>query len=412
MRVAVVGGGIAGLAAADACQSFADVTLYEAQPRLGGHTDTHNLLVEGRAYAVDSGFIVFNRENYPLFSAWLERLRVASQPTEMSFGVSLASGLEYGSSGMGAVFCQRRNAFRPSFLKMLNDVRRFYREAASITERDTRTLAAFLTAGRYSTAFSEHHLLPMCAALWSAPRERAENLPIGHVAAFMANHGMTRWRGRPQWRVVAGGSSSYTRAFAESFRGEILRHCPVLRVGRDADGVDIESDGGSKRFDYAVLACHSEDALALIDATPEERGALAAIPDQPNRAVLHSDASVMPRDPAAWSSWNVHVDSGGNYAFTYWMNRLQGLGAGPNFFVTLNPPRPLQSIWTEREYRHPVFSSNARAAQRQVRQINGRRRTFYCGAWCGWGFHEDGFRSGGRAAARLAGGMKLCCAKN
>ena len=401
MRVAVVGGGIAGLAAADACQSFADVTLYEAQPRLGGHTDTHNLLVDGRAHAVDTGFIVFSRENYPLFCEWLERLDVASEPTEMSFSVRLANGLEYGTSQIGAVFCQRRNAFRPSFLRMLYDIQRFYRAGGSVSEQDTRTLATFLRDGRYSTAFAEHHLLPMCAALWSAPREYAQDLPIGHVAAFMTNHGMTRWRGRPRWRVVRGGSSSYVRAFAESFRGEILRLRPVRRVARDTSGVDIESDEGTERFDYAVFACHSDDALALIDATAEERGVLGAIPYQANRAVLHSDASVMPSDPAAWSSWNVHVDSGGQYEFTYWMNRLQGLGAEPDFFVTLNPLRPLQSSWTEREYRHPVFSSASQAAQRQLKQINGHRRTVYCGAWCGWGFHEDGFRSGVRAAGLL-----------
>ena len=401
MRVAVVGAGIAGLAAADACQSFADVTLFEAQPRLGGHTDTHNLLVGGRAHAVDSGFIVFNRENYPFFSQWLELLDVPSEPTEMSFSVSLASGLEYGTSHIGAVFCQRRNAFRPSFLRMLYDIRRFYAAAGSVPDEDTTTLDAYLEARSYSKSFAEHHLLPMCAALWSAPHEHAQNLPIGHVTAFMNNHGMTRWQGRPQWRVVRGGSSSYVRAFAASFSGEVQNGCRVRRVARDRSGVDIETGRGSERFDCVVLACHSDEALALIDATPEERGILGAIPYQLNRAVLHSDASVMPSDVAAWSSWNVHVDSGGDYEFTYWMNRLQGLGAEPDFFVTLNPLRPLQSSWTEREYRHPIFSSASQAAQRRLKQINGYRRTVYCGAWCGWGFHEDGFRSGVRAAGLL-----------
>lgn len=403
MRIAVVGGGIAGMAAADACQSFADVTLFEAEPRLGGHTDTHNLLLNGRAHAVDSGFIVFNRQNYPLFSAWLDQMGVASEPTEMSFSVSLASGLEYGTSRLRAVFCQRRNALHPGFLRMLYDIRRFYRAAGSVAERDTRTLAAFLRDGGYSAAFADHHLLPMCAALWSAPSEGARTLPIGHVAAFMANHGMTRWQGRPQWRVVRGGSSSYLQAFAESFSGEILCRRPVRSVARDPSGVEIETDGGSERFDYAVLACHSDDALALIEATPEEGSALAAIRYQPNRAVLHSDASVMPSDPTAWSSWNVHVTADGEYEFTYWMNRLQGLGAEPSFFVTLNPARPLKSSWAEREYRHPVFSAATRAAQLRLKRVNGQRRTLFCGAWCGWGFHEDGFRSGVEAAGWLRG---------
>ena len=402
MRVAVVGGGIAGLAAADACQAFADVTLFEAESRLGGHTDTHNVLANGRAHAVDSGFIVFNRESYPLFSEWLDAMGVASDPTEMSFSVALADGLEYGTSHIGAVLCQRRNALRPSFLRMLLDIRRFYRAAGRVSEEDTRTLEAFLRHGRYSEAFAEDHLLPMCAALWSAPREDARSLPVGHVAAFMANHGMTRWRGRPQWRVVRGGSSSYVRAFTESFRGEVLSRCPVRRVARDRQSVEVATDRGGERFDYVVLACHCDDALALMDdASPEERAVLGAIHYHPNRAVLHSDASVMPAERAAWSSWNVHVAPDRSYEFTYWMNRLQGLGPEPNLFVTLNPTRPLNSSWIEREYRHPAFHSGARAAQRRLRQMNGRRRTFFCGAWCGWGFHEDGFRSGFQAAARL-----------
>ncbi len=401
MRVAVVGGGIAGLAAAHGCQAFADVTLFEAQPRLGGHTDTHNLLVNDRTYAVDSGFIVFNRQNYPLFSQWLDGLGVASQPTEISFSVSLASGIEYGTAHLGAVFCQRRNAFRPSFLRMLNDIRRFYRTAGYVAHQDARTLEAFLRTGRYSAAFAEHHLLPMCAALWSAPRDGAGNLPIGHVAAFMANHGMTRWRGRPQWRVLSGGSSNYVHAFSASFQGEIVRRCSVRRVLRDDSGVTVETERGASRFDYAILACHSDDALALIHPSHDERTVLGAIPYQPNRAVLHSDASVMPSNRAAWSSWNVHVDAGRNYQFTYWMNRLQGLAPPPHFFVTLNPSRPLRSIWVEREYRHPVFSPATGAAQRRLERINGDRRTLYCGAWCGWGFHESGFKAGAQAAGHL-----------
>lgn len=401
MRIAVVGGGIAGLAAAYGCQAFADVTLFEAEPRLGGHTDTHNLLVNDRTYAVDSGFIVFNRKNYPLFSRWLDELGVASQPTEMSFSVGLASGLEYGTSHLGAVFCQRRNTLRPSFLRMLSDIRRFYSAAGRVAHQDTRTVEAFLRAGRYSAAFAEHHLLPMCAALWSAPRDGAENLPIGHVAAFMANHGMTRWKGRPQWRVLSGGSSSYVRAFAASFKGEIVRRCPVRHVARDDSGVSVEAKHGASRFDYAILACHSDDALALIDPSPEERSVLGAIPYQPNRAVLHSDTSVMPSNRAAWSSWNVHVGPGRNYQFTYWMNRLQGLNPSPPFFVTLNPSRPLQPTWAARHYRHPIFSPTTQAAQRRLERINGARRILYCGAWCGWGFHESGFEAGAQAASHL-----------
>ena len=401
MRVAVVGGGISGIAAAHKCQEFADVTLFEAQPRLGGHTDTHNLLVDGRAYAVDSGFIVFNRDNYPRFSQWLDALGVASQPTEMSFGVSTAAGLTYGTSHLGAVFCQRRNTLRPRFLGMLNDIRRFYRRAGAVAESDTRTLAEYLRDERFSQAFAEYHLLPMCAALWSAPRQRALELPIGHVAAFMTHHGLTRWRGRPRWRVVTGGSSNYVRAFVAAFRGELRLSCSVLSIRREASEVVLSTERGRECYDYLVLACHSDDALALIDAAPEEKEILGAIRYRTNRAVVHSDASVMPDAPEAWSSWNVHASGNMRYEFTYWMNRLQGLDPAPHFFVTLNPLRPLREPWFEREYRHPIYSPDARAAQGRMAQINGRRRTLYCGAWCGWGFHEDGFRSGLEAANGL-----------
>ena len=401
MRVAIVGGGVSGLAAAHRCQQFADVALFEAAPRLGGHTDTHNLLVDGRTYAIDSGFIIFNRENYPLFSSWLQRLDVSSQPTEMSFAVSTEDGLEYGTSRLAAVFCQRRNVASPSFLRMLNDIRRFYREANAVARKDRRTLREFLPSNGYSDAFARHHLLPMCAALWSAPQTSARDLPIGHVAVFMVNHGLTRWRHRPEWRVVRGGSSSYLRAFAESFRGEVRIASPVRRVERDSSGVTVQTGNGSERFDQVVFACHSDDAHALIDATEDERRVLTAIPYQRNRALLHSDDSVMPSDRRAWSSWNVRVTADGSYEFTYWMNRLQGLAEKPQFFVTLNPSRPLANIWAERDYRHPVFTANSAQAQRRLERINGHNRTHFCGAWCGWGFHEDGFRSGAEAAKRL-----------
>ena len=314
MRIAVVGGGISGIAAAYACRTFADVTLFEAQPRLGGHTDTHSLFVDGRAYSVDSGFIVYNEENYPLFSSWLNELDVPSKPTEMSFTVSTATGLEYGTSSLGAVFSQRRNALRPRFLGMLSDIGRFYRRAGNIAAEDTTPLTDYLRSKRYSKGFVDYHMLPMCAAVWSAPRERAGELPIGHVAAFMQNHGLTRWRGRPEWRVIRDGSASYVDAFTESFRGEIRLSSIVKSVHRDKSEVIVSLDRGSERFDYLVLACHSDEALAMIDASQEETEILGAIRYQTNHAVMHSDASVMPQNPAIWSSWNVHEDSGLNYS--------------------------------------------------------------------------------------------------
>ncbi len=401
MRVAVIGGGVSGIAAAHACQDFAEVTLFEANSRLGGHANTHVLLVDGRAQAVDSGFIVFNRRNYPLFSDWLDALGVATLTTEMSFGVATADGLEYGTSSLGALFCQRRNRIRPAFLRMLSDIVRFYGQAPSIIDSDPRPLAGFLQAERYSKAFAEDHLMPMCAALWSAPAERAWELPIGHVAAFMTHHGLTRLRNRPQWEVIRGGSQAYVNAFRSAFKGGLRTGHAVHAVRRDALGVTVATERGSERFDHAILACHSDEALALIDATADELAVLGAIPYQPNRAVLHSDAAVMPERRAAWSSWNVRADAHGRLTFTYWMNRLQGLDAQRPFLVTLNPAGELRDTWLECEYRHPIFTAAAHAAKARHDEISGRNRTFYCGAYWGWGFHEDGFRSGLQAARQL-----------
>ena len=402
VRIAVVGGGISGIAAADACQAFADVTLFEARPSLGGHTETHSVLVDSGSYAVDSGFTLFNRSDYPLFSQWLERIGVSTLPTEMSLSVRTASGLEYGTAHLAALFCQRRNALRPTFLKMLHDIRRFYSGAGAVVEDDPRTLAEYLENERYSRAFADHYLLPICAAMWSVSREGARDMPVALFAAVFANHDMMPWRGPRQWRVIRGGSSSYVRAFTRSFQGQLRLACPVRSVRRDCTGVTVVTDAGSEPFDYLVLACHSDQALALVDATAEERGILGAFRYQPNRAVLHSDASVMPRNEEAWSSWNVYAGAQGRFECTYWLNRLQRLGAAARFFVTLNPARPLKSVWFEREYRHPVFSVGAKTAQLQADRISGHRRTFYCGAWCGRGLHEDGFRSGIEAARRLA----------
>lgn len=403
MRVAVIGGGVSGIAAAHACQDFAEVTLFEANSRLGGHANTHVLLVDGRAHAVDSGFIVFNRRNYPLFSAWLDALGVATQPTEMSFGVATADGLEYGTSSLGALFCQARNRVQPTFLRMLADIVRFYRQAPAIAAADPRPLAGFLRSGHYSKAFAENHLLPMCAALWSAPTEQARELPIGHVASFMTHHGMTQLRNRPQWEVVCGGSQSYVNAFRGDFKGELRTGHAVEAVRRDALGVTVATEHGNGWFDYAILACHSDEALALLDATATERSVLGAIRYRSNRALLHSDASVMPERRAAWSSWNVRTDADGRFEFTYWMNRLQGLDAPQPFLVTLNPARTPRGVWLEREYRHPIFTADARGAAARLGEISGSNRTYYCGAYWGWGFHEDGFRSGLEAARQLRG---------
>ena len=408
MRVAVVGAGISGISAAHALQDQAEVVLFEAARRIGGHTDTHAILTDNRTYRVDSGFIVFNADNYPRFCAWLDELGVSSLESDMSFGVShRGTGLEYGTRSLNALFCQRRNLASPRFLGMLRDLRRFYRDAAGLDPAETRTLDAYLRDEGYGVGFVEDHLAPMCAALWSLPATGVAQVPIAHVVAFMAHHRMLQLGGRPVWRVVSGGSTSYLEAFAQRFRGRIRPGDPVHGIVRRGDQVELTSASGRHRFDAVVMACHSDQALALLhDPSAAERQVLGAIRYQPNRVVVHSDASVMPRRRQAWSSWNAVVDPAqpGVCQVSYWMNRLQSIPGDQQFFVTLNPVRPLAQVWSEREYAHPVFTPEARRAQARRAEISGHRHTHYCGAYWGWGFHEDGFASGLRVAAEMSEG--------
>jgi uncharacterized protein len=409
MKVAVVGAGIAGIAAADALQGYAEVSVFEAARRIGGHTDTHAILAGNRTYRIDSGFIVFNEDNYPGFSAWLDELGIVSRPSDMSFGVShRGSGLEYGTRSLNAVFCQRRNMISPRFLGMLRDLRRFYREAPQVAADESRTLGAWLQDQGYGKGFADDHLIPMCAALWSLPPVGALAVPVAHVVAFMAQHRMLQLGGRPEWRVVEGGSGRYLEAFARRFTGRIRPGDPVRAVQRRPDRVEVTTASGRVRFDAVVLACHSDQALALLqDPSPAERQILGAIGYQRNLAVVHSDPSVMPRRRLAWSSWNAVVDPARakTCEVSYWMNRLQGIDGEQQFFVTLNPARRLESVWNERDYAHPVFTPEARRAQARKREIDGHRNTWYCGAYWGWGFHEDGFVSGRDVAAQIRAGV-------
>ncbi len=403
MKVAVVGAGISGLAAAHALQDAAEVTVFEAARRIGGHTDTHAILTGGRTYRVDSGFIVFNHDNYPGFSAWLEELGVESQPSDMSFGVSnQRTGLEYGTRNLNALFCQRRSAVSPRFLAMLHDLRRFYREAGAVPQDDVRTLGRYLADGGYGAGFIEDHLAPMCAALWSLPNVDVLHVPVAHVVAFMAQHRMLQVAGRPQWRVVRGGSGAYLKAFAQRFAGTLRPGEPVLAVARQPSQTVVTTRSGRHAFDAVVLACHSDQALTLLeDPSPAEREILGAIRYEENVAVVHSDPAVMPLQRRAWSSWNALAGQSQSCQVTYWMNRLQSLEGPQPFFVTLNPQRELGTVWCERRYAHPVFTVEARAAQQRYAEISGVRNTYYCGAYWRWGFHEDGFSSGIRAASDM-----------
>jgi len=401
MRIAVVGSGISGLASAWLLAREHDVTLFEANDYLGGHTHTHAIELDGRSYAVDTGFIVFNPPHYPLLHKLFGELGVATQPTTMSFAVSNArSGLEYNATDLGGLFCQRRNLVSPRFLRMLREIFRFYREAPALLgdAGPGPTLGDYLAAQRYSDAFRDDHLVPMASALWSSPSAQILSFPAKYLVQFMANHQMLQAADRPQWRVVTGGSQRYVRALRERWQVRERSGCAVTRVARDAAGVEIDSAAGRERFDQVVLACHSDQALALLaDASDQERDILGAMPFQINDTVLHTDARLLPRRRRAWAAWNALVpkDDAGECTVSYCMNLLQSLHAPQPLVVTLNRTAQIapERILKRMRYHHPLYSPASVAAQARKARIQGVNRTWFAGAYWGWGFHEDGMRS-------------------
>jgi uncharacterized protein len=409
VRIAVVGSGIAGLVSAWLLSRQHEVTLFEANSHFGGHTHTHDVEQQGRSYRIDSGFIVYNPTHYPLLTALFDLLGVASQPTTMSFSVhSEASGLEYNATTLDTLFCQRRNLVSPRFLGMLRDLRRFNREApALLLERDdTKTLGDYLAQHHYGAAFREEHLIPMASALWSSPASRILDFPARYLVQFMANHQMLQVSARPQWRVVQGGSASYVRALRARWPVRERLLCPVLSIRRHANYVQVQSFIGVERFDQIVLACHSDQALALLaDVTEREHSILGAIPYQANEAVLHTDATVLPIRRKAWAAWNAWLprDSGAACTVSYCMNLLQGIDSPEPFVVTLNRTAAIDpdKVLRRMRYDHPVYTPASRAAQARKPEIQGFQRTWFAGAYWGWGFHEDGMRSAVEVAAAL-----------
>ena len=409
MRIAVIGSGIAGLASAWWLSQRHEVTLFEANDYLGGHTHTHQVEMDGQVHAVDTGFIVFNPTHYPLLTALFDELDVASQPTTMSFSVhSERSGVEYNATSLDTLFCQRRNLVSPRFWGMLRDLRRFYREAPALLHSADQgpSLGEFLDAGRYGGAFIQEHLLPMASALWSAPIASLAHFPARYLVQFMANHQMLQISGRPEWRVVTGGSARYVDALRRRWRVRERLESRVLGVERHEHGVRVLTAEGLEGFDQLVLACHSDQALALLsDADACERSVLGAIGYQPNEVVLHTDARLLPRNRKAWAAWNAHVprDPMAPCSVSYCMNLLQGIDTPTPLVVTLNrteaidPAKVLRTL----HYAHPVHDHDMVRAQARWTEVQGRRRTRFAGAYWGWGFHEDGIRSARRVVDAL-----------
>jgi predicted NAD/FAD-binding protein len=409
MRIAVVGAGIAGNAAAWLLSRQHEVVLFEREPRLGGHTHTHRVELRGREYAVDTGFIVHNPRNYPLFTRLLGELGVDSQETTMGFSVQDArTGLEYNATSLDALFCQRRNLLSPRFLRMAREILRFYRESPALLagEGPGPTLGDYLREQRYSPLFVEAHLVPMACALWSSPSAEIMRFPARHLVRFMANHQMLDAGTRPCWRVLRGGSSRYLEAMQRDWRVQVRRGAAVTRVSREEQGVSVASADGVERFDQVLLACHSDEALALLaNPTPAEREVLGAMRYQRNDTVLHTDARLLPRSRKAWAAWNAYLpaEPGAHCTVSYCMNLLQSLDAPEPLVVSLNRTQDIDPgrILARMAYAHPLQDHASVAAQARRAEVNGVDRIWYAGAYWGYGFHEDGLRSGVDVARAL-----------
>lgn len=409
MRIAVVGSGISGLTAAWLLSRRHEVVLFEANDYLGGHTDTHEVVVDGRQLRVDTGFIVHNPQHYPLLTRLFDTLGVKTQATTMSFSVQEArTGLEYNATRLDTLFCQRRNLCSPRFWRMLRDLARFYREAPLLLQAagPGPSLGRYLADNRYSAAFRDLHLIPMASALWSSPPSDILEFPAKYLIRFMANHQMLSLSTRPDWYVVQGGSRTYVDAMTANWRVQVRLATPVLGVSRDNRGAYVRTAAGVEDFDQLVLACHSDQALALLeDPAYVESKVLGAIPYQSNDMLLHTDARVLPRNRKAWAAWNVFLPQAASAACTvsYCMNLLQGLPVDTPVVVSLNRSADVDpdSVLVRRSYQHPVYTRESVAAQLRKAEVQGLRRTWFAGAYWGWGFHEDGIRSGVEVAAAM-----------
>lgn len=413
MKIAIVGAGVSGIYAAHRLAPDHEVTLYEANGYLGGHTDTHHITLNDGACSVDTGFIVFNETHYPLFTAFIGELGVKSQPSNMSFSVSdKTTGLEYNATSIAGLFCRRRNLVRPGFYRMLIDVLRFYKRSPELLEcsnDDELTIGAYLHSQGYGKDFVHNHIIPMASALWSSPPTTVTQFPARYFVSFMQNHNMLQITQRPVWRTVTGGSSQYVKAFERNFRGRVRVRSRVNKVTRTASGVIVQTDADSGHYDMVVLACHSDQALAVLDANDHERALLGAIPYQENEVTLHTDASLMPDHRKAWASWNVvrPKDSCEGFVVTYCMNMLQSIDNPAPLLVSLNANDLIDkdSILLRRRYHHPVYTPESLRAQRSLREYSGHNNTYFAGAYMGWGFHEDGMRSAQRVVDSIATGV-------
>lgn len=414
MRIAVIGGGISGLVAAYQLQEIAEVHVFEANDYIGGHTHTIDVAEGDRNLAVDTGFIVYNDWTYPNFIKLLETLNVETRASDMSFALSdPRTGFAYAAPRLSGLFANKANAISPSFYRMLCDIVRFSKHGPAYLNRcpDNATLADFFAEGRYSKAFLDRYLIPMISAIWSAGCESIGELPARYFLHFFENHGLMNIKIRPQWRVVSGGSRNYIAPLIAGFRERVHAHSPVKRVSRGEAGVAIEMlSGESVTFEHVVLAVHSDQALRMLaDPSDAEREILGAIPYQENDVVLHTDAGILPRSRDAWASWNYRMapNAANRAHLTYHMNRLQSLNTKTDYLVSLNQTSELskEKLLGRYNYSHPAYSRASVAAQTRHGEISGVNRTHYCGAYWGYGFHEDGVTSALKACQFFGAGV-------
>ncbi len=399
MKIAIIGSGIAGnVAAWHLCKEHS-ITVYEAGDHIGGHTHTHDIVHNGGQHAIDTGFIVFNDWTYPNFIALLDELGVESQPTSMGFSSRCeTSGIEYNGSSLNSLFAQRRNLVRPSFHRMIRDILRFNRDSRELIDGDDETLSLgdYLEQQQYGRLFIDNYIIPMGAAIWSTDPQLMLSFPAAHFVRFFSNHGLLNVKDRPQWRVIKGGSREYVRRLTEPFRDRIRLNEAVTSVKRAPTHVDVTTAAGiTERYDHLFLATHSDQALSILsDPSDLERTVLGAIPYQNNEVVLHTDTSLLPKKRRAWAAWNYlrRRNNDDRVSVTYNMNILQGLSSTDTFCVTLNDTRNIDpdKIIRRMQYQHPLFTAAGVEAQERHWEINGVNRTWYCGAYWRFGFHEDG----------------------
>ena len=399
MKIAIIGSGIAGNIAAYHLHKDHDITLFEANNYVGGHTHTHTIEWKDKQYSIDTGFIVFNYHTYPHFTRLLNELQVPVQPSNMSFSVKCENtGLEYNGNNLNSLFAQRSNLLRPSFHRMIRDILRFNRHAPSLLETcdDTLSLGAYLKQQAYCNEFIEHYIIPMGAAIWSTDPQRMQDFPAYNFVRFFHNHGLLNVTDRPTWYVIKGGSNQYVKKLIQPFRDRIRLNSPIASIRRFSTHVEITPrNQAAEHFDAVFIASHSDQALAMLtDATQQEQEILGAIPYQENTAVLHTDRTLLPKRRLAWAAWNYHLlpQQATQVALTYNMNILQGLDAADQFCVTLNNDSAIDEsrIIKRMRYHHPVFTPKGMMAQQRQQEINGVNRTYFCGAYWRYGFHEDG----------------------